>query len=197
MEKIFLHMTVLKGNFYDNSDIINFITNNETLARFFYFNNENDRNIFYSQDELLNKDTRDIQISNNINTYFEIKDKSLFYQNELFDEKTNTTTIDRYEKANVELTIFNWNPQEIINPQAYKPELGEGIVFKKDYFNFVLFFVENELKISGGQIINDYLDNIPYYGRVYSLDGFLLHNKVKVQEDIANYYLDKLEVSKN
>ena len=86
------------------------------------------------------------------------------------------------KKANAELTIFNWNPQEIINPQAYKPQLGEGIVFKKDYFNFVLFFIENELKISGGQVINDYLDNIPYYGKVYSLDGILLHNKIQIMK---------------
>lgn len=190
-------MTVLKGSFYDNSEAINFFTKNQTLSKFFYFENEDSRNIFYSLDELINQNTRDMQIFNNVNAYFEIKERVLFYQKEKYNEEDDTTTIDRYDKANVEITIFNRNPQEPINPDAYKPQLGEGIIFKKDYFNFVLFEFERELKISGGQIINDYYDNIPYYGKVYNLDGILLHNRVKVKEDEATYFLDNLEVSSN
>lgn len=198
MDGRFTVMTVLKAQFVDESVIKDKLLAREEIARFFYFNSADDRNVFYSLDELVNAKTRTMQMQQNVNMYIEIRDKKVI------NRRVKTVEIDSKKVvkeilesvATVDIVLFVFNPQNKINNDAFKCEVSDSVIYKKDYFNFVNHCVKNFLQMGGGEIVNDYHNNVPYQQSIYKMEIFL-EDVVEEHVDEIGFRLDKIKISTN
>ena len=194
----FTVMTVLKAQFADESVIKDKLLAREEISRFFYFNSANDRNVFYSLDELVNGKTRTMQMLQNVNMYIEIRDKKVINRRVKTIEIDNKKVVKEIleSRATVDIVLFVFNPQNKINNDAFKCEVSDSVIYKKDYFNFVNHCVKNFLHMGGGEIVNDYYNNVPYQQSIYKME-ISLEDVVEEHVDEVGFYLDKIKTSSN
>ena len=194
----FTAMTVLKAQFVDESVIKDKLLAREEIARFFYFKSADDRNVFYSLDELVNDKTRTMQMLQNVNMYIEIRDKKTINRRVKTVEIDNKKVVREILEsvATVDIVLFVFNPQNKINNNAFKCEVSDSVIYKKDYFNFVNYCIKNFLHMGGGEIINDYHNGVPYQQSIYKMEIFL-EDVVEEHVDEIGFRLDKIKISTN
>ena len=194
----FTAMTVLKAQFVDESVIKDKLLAREEIARFFYFNSADDRNVFYSLDELVNTKTRTMQMLQNVNMYIEIRDKKVINRRVKTIEIDNKKVVKEIleSMATVDIVLFVFNPQNKINNNAFKCEVSDSVIYNKDYFNFVNYCIKNFLNMGGGEIVNDYHNAVPYQQSIYKMEIFL-EDVVEEHVDEIGFRLDKIKISTN